>query len=178
MDRDKFAELMLHIARRSVDDPHFGATKLAKILYFSDFNAYRLLGQSITSATYHKYSEGPVPTALPGIRNALIEAGDAKIENRATFAGVQNRLVALRRPDLSHFDAAQIALVDEVIDELRPLTGQGVSDLSHQEFGWLSSYEHEEIPYGTAWVGSEPLTGEQIDLCIMLVDQPDLVGSA
>ena len=40
----KFRELILYVARRSEDDKYFGAVKLNKILYFSDFNAYRELG--------------------------------------------------------------------------------------------------------------------------------------
>ena len=51
-DAKKFCELVLYIAKRSEDDPRFCAVKLNKIMYYSDFGAYRRLGQSITGANY------------------------------------------------------------------------------------------------------------------------------
>ena len=63
-DGSKFRELVLYIAEQSEGDPRFGAVKLNKILYYSDFEAFRVLGESITGATYRKLSEGPAPLQM------------------------------------------------------------------------------------------------------------------
>ncbi len=51
-DHHKFRELILFIARETKDDRSCGATKLNKILFYSDFRAYEQLGRSITGECY------------------------------------------------------------------------------------------------------------------------------
>jgi hypothetical protein len=46
---EKFREPVVYIASKFGDDPPLGDVKLNKILYFSDFLAYNLLG-----ATHHR----------------------------------------------------------------------------------------------------------------------------
>jgi hypothetical protein len=178
MNQDKFSELVLYIAQESADDPYFGATKLDKILYYSDFNAYRRLGQSITGADYYRHRDGPIPTIFPVIRDALVENGDARIEERPYFNGTQKRVVPLRGPDLSTFSPDEIEIVDEVIGELWLKNAREVSDLSHLEFGWLTTPDRELISYRTAWIGADPLTAEQIEACLVLAGQRDAVGAS
>ena len=50
----KFKELVLYIASRCERDPTFGAVKLNKELFFSDFWAYAEFGEPITGAEYIK----------------------------------------------------------------------------------------------------------------------------
>src|SRR6266487_3415423 len=45
---EKLRELILHICIRSEDDEAFGAVKLNKLLFFSDFHAFLRLGKPIT----------------------------------------------------------------------------------------------------------------------------------
>jgi len=63
-DRSRFKEVLLYIAQSSENDPRFGATKLNKILYFSDFKAFATLGDFITGATYQRLDRGPAPHEL------------------------------------------------------------------------------------------------------------------
>jgi len=49
-DDSKFKELLLYVAEQSVGDPHFGKTKLNKILYYIDFQAHGVLGEPVTGA--------------------------------------------------------------------------------------------------------------------------------
>jgi len=56
---------VLYLSQRSADDPGFGMVKLNKLLYRADFEAYRLLGHSITGAVYEKQDFGPVARPLP-----------------------------------------------------------------------------------------------------------------
>lgn len=60
-DESKFKELVLYIATNTSRDPTVGAVELNKILYYSDFIAYKRLGRPITGAAYQKLSEGPAP---------------------------------------------------------------------------------------------------------------------
>ena len=149
---DKFRELLVYIATRSTDDPTFGSVKLNKVLYYSDFASYRLLGKPITGATYQKLREGPAPRELLKCRSDLIASGTATIQLRPYFTRMQKTLVISpeRVPDTEIFDPGELQLVDEVMDFFRGKTAREVSDLSHREPGWILATDRETIPYETA----------------------------
>jgi uncharacterized phage-associated protein len=160
-DPNKFRELVVYVAKKSEDDPHFGALKLNKILYYADFIAYRRRGQPITGATYQKLQQGPAPKQLLKERDVLVDAGEITIEARERFTKVQQRVVAKRQPKTSHFDPDELDIVDEVIEELWQKNGREVSELSHKEAGWRAVGLGQKIPYETAWISNDPPLEEE-----------------
>src|SRR2546430_17730589 len=60
-DKEKFKELILYFAQQCADDHSFGATKLNKLLFLTDFTAYARRGAPVTGATYFKLPHGPAP---------------------------------------------------------------------------------------------------------------------
>jgi hypothetical protein len=163
---DKFRELLVYIATRSADDPTFGSVKLNKVLYYSDFASYRLLGKPITGASYQKLREGPAPRELLQCRAELIDSGNATIELRPYFTRMQKTLVINpdREPDTEIFDPGELELVDQVISYFRGKTAREVSDFSHREPGWILATDRETIPYETAWLSSDPMEQEVEEL--------------
>lgn len=162
LDITKLKELTLYISGRSKDDPKFGAVKLNKILYYSDFKAYRELGKSITEATYQHISEGPAPNEMLEAITELLNDDDAEYEERPYFNLVQKRLVNKRKPNKNLFSKSELEIVDEVIEELRPYNATEVSELSKREWGVKLYDIGEDIPYRTAWLSAAPLTQEQV----------------
>lgn len=156
----KFSELVLYVAHKSKDDPYFGAVKLNKILYYADFNAYRCLGHSITGAEYRKLNEGPAPREMLSVRKTMLDSRSITIESRPFFNNVQQRIVAIREPDISVFSTEETKIVDETIFALRYMSARQVSDLSHTEIGWKVAQQGETIPYHTAWLSSDPIPQE------------------
>lgn len=151
-DHEKFSELLLYIADQSVDDPDFGATKLNKILFFSDFLAYSEFGAPVTGAVYQKLDHGPAPKPLLPIQAELIKEGAAQVVPVARARFTQKRLVALRAPKLDSFSADEVSLVDDIIAQLRGRTAVDVSRISHDwSLGWQVAKTGEEIPYMTAF---------------------------
>ncbi len=155
----KLGELILYISKKSAYDPHFGATKLNKILYFSDFIAYGRWGAAITDAEYQNLPKGPAPRRLIPVRDQLVKDGALAIQPVGLGTGyTQIRTVNLREPDLSVFRANDIALVDEVIEGLNSLNANNVSDLSHKLVGWKSTVVGDTINYATIFLSDEPLS--------------------
>ncbi|MCY4653980.1 MAG: Panacea domain-containing protein, partial [Dehalococcoidia bacterium] len=115
-DQIKFRELVLYIANRSQSDPLFGVVKLNKILYYSDFAAYRILGHPITGASYQKFNEGPAPQEMLGQRRVMVDSGDITVRNRPYFSGVQQCIVPLRQADTEMFTHEELSIVDGVIE--------------------------------------------------------------
>jgi hypothetical protein len=160
-DIKKFGELILYIAKKSESDPDFGATKLNKILFYSDFTAYGRTGKSITGQEYKKQEFGPVPTALPRVSQNLIKRGTCAIQERRHFGLRQSRLIALREPDLEAFSGVEIAIVDELIEKMGGMTGKDVSLHSHKLAAWEAFELNEVIPYTIAFISPQLLTAKE-----------------
>ncbi len=158
----KLAELILHISKMSQDDPRFGATKLNKILFFSDFSQFRKKRKSITDDTYQRLQNGPTPKHLVPVRNWLVDKKSLVNQHVEYFGKKQMRPVALRDPDLSLFKAEEIALVDAIIKKFWDKDGTDVSLLSHDFIGWRVAKNGEEIPYSVALVNPRELTALEI----------------
>ena len=169
----KFRELIVYIAERCKDDPTFGAVKLNKILYYADFTAYRELRTPITGATYRKLSEGPAPKELVSSRDALVDSGRVRMEERNYFGWPQKRLVVEpdHRADRELFSESELGIVDETIAFFRGKTAREVSDYSHGEPGWILAAELEEIPYQTAFLNGEPVDQETEEAAISIAQQ-------
>lgn len=148
----RLRELVLHIASRCEDDSTFGATKLNKILFFADFTAYLRLGKSITGHPYQALKQGPAPKRLLPLLTNMRNQDEVATKRVADQGFEQRRTVALREADLSLFTPAEVAIVDEVIQNLRGLSATEVSARSHRFIGWEVAREGEMIPYGTALI--------------------------
>jgi hypothetical protein len=148
---ERFKELLLYVAKRSADDAHFGATKLNKLLFFSDFLAYAKLGAPITGATYQKLKWGPAPRELLAEQRELEQEGAAKVKRQSAFN--PDKTIALREPDLSKFTPQEIAVVEEVLEALKDDTAGMASERSHEfSTGWQIASLREDIPYETVFV--------------------------
>lgn len=159
---DKFRELLLYVARLAESDPRCGATKLNKILFYTDFTAYRSFGRSISGQSYRKLDHGPAPKGILPAVDALAASGSCAWAERSYFGFPLRRLVALREPDLSQFSPQEIDLVNRVIRDLWDLNATEVSDLSHRFVGWQVAELGEEISYDSVFVGEpRPLTDEE-----------------
>ncbi|MEX2139770.1 MAG: Panacea domain-containing protein [Pirellulales bacterium] len=151
-DDDKFRELVLFICQRSEGDPQFGATKLNKLLFYSDFLAFRKLGKAITWHRYQRLPQGPAPRALLPLLADMEAAGDIARGERNYFGRVQKRTFALRDARLEEFTADEIALVSELIRDCWGKNATEISLMSHRFRGWKMAEDGEDIPYETVLV--------------------------
>lgn len=167
----KFKELLLFICKRSEGDTPFGATKLNKLLFFSDFLAYRQFGKSITGHKYQKLKNGPAPRLLVPLMKQLQDEGSAVQAVRDYHGHEQRRTLALREPNLDLFDAKEITLVADLIEEFWGKNAAHMSDLSHEFRGWLLAEEGEDIPYEVAVAEFEQQSETDLDLSKGLLDE-------
>ena len=145
---------MLYLADLSRDDPFFGAVKLCKLLYYCDFRAFAVTGDSITGASYQKQPKGPVPIQFFAERDALVADGEALLKSEMLFHYIQHRLEPTQdcsgKAEL--FSGQELRIVHRVHDELKGMTANQVSDLSHKEPGWILTDDYEVIPYETVLI--------------------------
>lgn len=158
----KFRELALYVAAKCAGWVHFGKVKLAKILFFSDFRAFRELGAPITGVTYVKLPHGPCPDGLASILAEIEAAGDGAMKrNLVPGKSDQQRFTANRRADLADFKGAEIAIVDAVLEDVRDMTADQVSRWSHESAGWQGLRIAEVVPYSAAFL-PDPIEPEEL----------------
>lgn len=154
-NRRKFKELILHLADQSGDDPGFAATKLNKLMYFCDFEAFRRLGRPITGANYQKLEWGPAAREFLPLHEELLRDEWARIERRRRGEHEQAVTVSAGA-DTSVFDPEELAIIADVVAALRPYDAGGVSEVSHLHSpGWAAADEFEVIPYETARISTK-----------------------
>lgn len=142
-NQDKMRELILYISLLSESDEKFGATKLNKLLFFIDFSACKVLGKSVTGEEYQKLPQGPAPRYFLPLRNKMEQAK----EIFGNFS--QDKIFALREPNLSVFTPYEIDLIHRVVDENKEKNAVQISEESHNFIGWKLANDKETIPYET-----------------------------
>jgi hypothetical protein len=166
----KFRELILYVAKQCEADPKCGATKLNKILFYSDFRAYEDLGAAISGEAYQKLENGPAPKRFVPVVRDLEEERACIWADRRYHGKNLRKLIALREPDLSVFKPAEIDLVRDIIEDLWDLNATEVSDLSHRFVGWQAADLKEEIPYNTVFVDDpRPLSAEEHEWALQVI---------
>lgn len=162
-DEQKLAELILYISQKCATDPKFGAVKLNKILYLSDFLAFGNWGEPITGVEYQHLRQGPAPRRLVPVREELQSDKKLVIQALPLRSGHrQVRTVNLVDPDLRIFSGREIALVDSIIEDLWDMDAEESSEFSHRFVGWKMTQEGEPIPYGSIFLSDEPLSEAEI----------------
>jgi Protein of unknown function (DUF4065) len=160
-DDNKFRALILYICLRSEGDGPFGAVKLNKELFLSDFDAYLLMGHPITGEEYQALDQGPAPRKIVPVLRDMEDRGDVATRQDSYFGLVQKRTLALREPDLSVFKPEEIALVDGIIIKWWGRTAKEISLAPHEFIGWRAAKIGETIPYAAALVDTrEPTKSE------------------
>lgn len=169
-NRSKFKELVVFLSSeaRRTRDAGFGTVKLNKLLYRSDFEAYRLLGRSITGETYEKQEFGPVARDLPTVLDDLAREGRIRWERIPR--GQRTRKVPTptddpdAAADMSKFDRDERRVIDKTLHELFSYGGKASSDWSHERsVGWRLAPKHGDvIEYRTAIVSADPIPPEDL----------------
>jgi hypothetical protein len=159
---DRLKELILYVAEKCQEDPTFGATKLNKILYFSDFMSFILHGEPVTGVEYMRLGQGPVPKRMKPITKQLEAEHRIAIQSRDYFGLEQQRVIPLESANLDVFKPRDIAIVDEVIKLLWGDSAKKVSLMSHG-IAWKMFEDKESIPYEAAYLANSIPNQEDLD---------------
>lgn len=174
-NEERFRELVLYISQKCANDPTFGAVKLNKILFLSDFLAFAHYGEPITGFEYQKLEQGPAPRRLLPVRKQMIEDKDLGLQEILMMSGnTQVRTVNLRRPKLAVFKPEHIVVADSVIAALMEADAKTVSELTHKTVGWRVARFRETIPYETIFLTDEPLTEADLERGLEVAEEHGL----
>lgn len=165
--KNRLRELILYVADRSENHEDFGAMKLNKILFISDFTSYLRHSETISGSQYQKLLQGPVPVHLFTVRKRMTTNGDIEIRKEKIPQGTQSIVIPLRPADLGMFAGRDIALVDEIIEELK---GRPAGDVPNG-IGWELAAVREIIPYETILLDDRGVQQQDIEEAHRLISE-------
>ena len=154
LDFDKLKGLVHYVCSKAKDPSCLGSVKLNKVLWYSDSINYLVNGSSITGETYVKRQHGPVPKHIMAAVDALVT--DRKIARGKVdhFGFMKNEYFVIEEPDLTNFQAPQIALVDSAFEHVcMNHTAKSVSEETHGVI-WQAAEMGEELPLYTVFASS------------------------
>ncbi len=156
----RFKELILYVSHECLDDPTYSRTKLLKILFFSDFEAYGRYGTPITGMPYKKLPYGPAPATFPQLQSEMLRDKLIRIVVRRVYEHERQRVLPLKDAEVELFTAREISIVDSWIRFFWNKTAREVSRYSHGK-AWKLTDEGDAIPYEAVFISNEPVTDEE-----------------
>lgn len=146
-DHDKFKALLHYVVWKAGDKDGFGATKLYKVLWFSDARAYMLQGEPISGETYLREKFGPLPAHGQSVIKELADDGVIRVWNDTYYGKSIRHFHSLQVPDRLSLDQRQREIVDYWINHIADEhTATSISEQSH-DYAWEIAKLGEEIPY-------------------------------
>jgi hypothetical protein len=159
---EKLEELILYLAGRMEKDGHkgIGRIKLAKLIFFADFEAFARYGESITGATYTVDEYGPAPDQELTATLDLEAAGDFEWQKRWRKPQIP---VAKREPRLDVIPPSELEIVDELLDRHRRHTGADLRDIAHELPAWKARTMGAKVPYWSVYMAKKPPTRDDVE---------------
>ena len=158
----KFKTLVHYVCSKCPDPRMLGATKLNKILWYSELHAFLKLEKPISGARFVKRQFGPVPVAIVPVLKELQQEGALVVRDVEYFGKPKKEFISLRDPELSDFNADEISIVDEVTEIIcEQHTAASISKQTHDDI-WIMAEIGEDIPLETVFAVKGEVTEKDI----------------
>lgn len=159
--RDKYKEAIIYFCSRLNNEVR-GKKKLAKLLYFADFDLFESKEKSLTGDIYKAFPMGPFPQTMEEIASELAVENAISIESVGGVAGYNPTEVykSEREPNVSVFEPDELDMLDRVIKKYGHLNGKQLEDLSHAEAPYVGTEAFQEIPYELAYYRGTDFTDD------------------
>lgn len=143
----RLKKLILYILQQ-YNNQDLTETKLQKLLYFCDFENFKLYEASITGYQYRKNHYGPTIMELPAILVEMEREGFISMIQEKTFYGTPKvRFVPMKQYNGvdTDFDEKEILIIDRVNDTYKKLAPREISILSHHDYPYLGTKNNGDI---------------------------------
>lgn len=153
---NKFKEVLLYIFNKVGSKPNIGETVIYKLLYFIDFDYYEKYEDQLIGATYLKNNYGPTPIEFRKVVEKMVKNREIiKVKNKY-FAYPQTKYLPLRKPELSELNAAEIEIINSVLNRLSDMNANQISEYSHNDVPWLTTENGKTIEYESVFYRTAP----------------------
>jgi len=166
-DRQRFREAILYVCSLMENVRDISETKLHKILYYADREAYVALGEAITGESYIRHQYGPYSERLEDTLDLLDKEGallirEFKNDGVELSPETQTCPKSFRRPNEDLFSEEELKILTRTARQIFGVDTETVSQESH-DIAWRSVDPFEEIPYETGYLAvTEPDDREEV----------------
>lgn len=143
-DLGRVEQLVVHFARQCSG---LFKTKLAKLLWLTDFGHFRLHRVGITGLAYARCPYGPAPDHFSSVMAALEELGTMRMVEGLAGRYQGEVIEPLEQESLDDFTAEERRTIAWVLARFGHRAGAALSRLSHAEPAWAERADGETIPY-------------------------------
>ena len=139
---DKISNMVLFFSERT----QTWTTKLNKLLFYSDFLAYKHLGFGISGLDYRAIQMGPVPSKFEKMYE-LISDGDLVQREYVEYerGNYGSFFMPLLTFDESLFEKEELEIMQIVSDKFKYKKTEEVINISHRESAWIDNNEEKKI---------------------------------
>ena len=152
INQKKYQDAVLYLCQK-LGGAVRGKKKLAKLLYFADFDFYEKYEKPITGDIYKALPMGPFPSALDEITKTMAIEKQITIEHSEGKEGYNPTEIytCLVKPEDSSLSDDEKKMLDRIITRYGHLNGKQLEELSHAEAPYIATALKEEIPYELAF---------------------------
>ncbi|MBU4141293.1 SocA family protein [Patescibacteria group bacterium] len=149
---EKYKQAILYLCSKLGKEVR-GKKKLAKLLYFVDFDFFEKNQKYFTGDKYKALPMGPFPVSLSEITREMAKEKTLKIESVREHNGYNATEIytCLKDPKTSAFSKEEKEMLDRVIIKYGHLNGKQLEDLTHAEAPFSGTKQNEEIFYELAF---------------------------
>jgi uncharacterized phage-associated protein len=149
---EKYKQTILYLCAKLGKEVR-GKKKLAKLLYFVDFDFFEKNQKYFTGDKYKALPMGPFPVSLNEMTLEMMREKTLKVESVREHNGYNATEVytCLKDPKISVFSKEEIEMLDRVIVRYGNLNGKQLEDLTHAEAPYIGTEPKKEIPYELAF---------------------------
>jgi uncharacterized phage-associated protein len=153
-NKEKFKEAILFLISQYPDKSIEGKKKLAKLLYFSDFNSFEAYEKPVTGASYRALPMGPVPDELDEMikemkgKVVVVAKKDIGLPNDMMVFSIKDKKDEL---SFSLLSDEEKKVLRNVYNNYGNISGGILENISHSEAPYNAVAQGEYIPYELAF---------------------------
>ena len=154
MKKDKLKNLIHFFVSEIKDIPK---VKLAKLLYYTDFEHYAEHNKSITKSEYVRLDFGPCPDNFQEIIRDMTDEGVLEVREKKytrscpEICRTYHVFRSIEECDEDLFAANEMATIRKVLKKYGRLSGEKLAQKTHDEIPWKATKPFGVIPYELAW---------------------------
>lgn len=147
----KYQEIILYLAEKLGGEIR-GKKKLAKLLYFVDFDFFEKFQNSLTGDVYKALPMGPFPITMEKVLADMENEKMISIKLKKERTDYKPTEIYIKRAKTKNvFSKDEQKILDRVILKYGHLTGKQLEDLTHAEAPYIGTAPNQEIAYELAF---------------------------
>jgi len=142
----KIKAVLLYILKSNGGVQDF--VSLVKKMYFAQQEYLVTYGRPLCNDSFYARDRGPVPSftykslwAEFGNNSCSLEIQDFNKSFSVSISGKSRNIKALEDPDMDELAVAEVEMLDVVLERLKGLTAEQLTDMSHKDKAWKDAYE-------------------------------------